>query len=267
MLVMLVSSVTLVSTTVSPTATEGTDSAWKKLLRQKLDRIVSVNLVDYSLHDFLVMTHNLSGATVICNPGAMASAHSTRFSFMATDVPISQLLDRAMRLTDLRNELLDGAIYITQDPHNDGGRFARMEKSLAESSAAAESQSVDDETARAQLFRSRLARSVTFDVLQGPMEEIIDNIRQSTGLEIVVDPLAFKDRRTFTFKVQDLTAQQALHHLMRVADLRYRVEHPTIWIEPLPKKPEADTPQEPELPTPVEVTLQSGSRASARSHL
>jgi hypothetical protein len=107
----------------------------------------------------------------------------------------------------------------------------RQPKGLSE---MAEELDVEDQAIRE---RMRTAR-VTVDLQNAPMAAIVDQLRSTTGLNIVSPPTNTPDAEVLTVKVKDQSIDQALRQMLEPRGKTYEVRNGVVVIVPLVPKEE-----------------------------
>jgi len=183
--------------------------------RTKLQRKVTFEFVDTPLEEAVAFLRSLAGVKMTLAPEVAQDA-KTSINLRVTDMSMDLALEWILKLADLDYRIVDGAILI-----------AKPKPAAAPKAGAAEPEPWVAET------RKKLARKVSFEFVDTPLEDALQFLNSLTKVNIILDPKAGaegKDKTPITLRVQDIEMGEALKSLLGLAGMKYDFRNQAVFI-------------------------------------
>ncbi len=105
----------------------------------------------------------------------------------------------------------------------------RGEDPTSDNISPLQSQTMEDEEA-ANLMKAKLLKPVSVDFKEQPFIQAIEQIRATSGINIVVDPAIIPATTPVTFRVTNMELRYVLGYVLQFQNLDYRIRHGAIFI-------------------------------------
>jgi prepilin-type processing-associated H-X9-DG protein len=165
------------------------------------------------------------------------------------------------RNISLRPQAAQSAVRGSPKPVAERAEKAEEEKSAAEASPGKPQAAVEKALEKAEspedaAVKKKLQEKITFDFTDTPFGDVIDFVRAVADVNIVLDPQAVTKEmmlKPVTLKLEDVTVETALWHILRFLDLGLAVQDGVVFISDQEgleaikeRKPKAEEPMSPE---------------------
>lgn len=240
----------------------------EKKFSEKLKQTITYDFFRSGSRDLLDYLRSITDLNIIVHPSVdtanisvdTAELSGGWVSFHGKDTTIRETLGKLAWLLDARCVLIDQAVFITRLSEDDFGLFEEPGKDFSLALAAA------DKTEWGKAMLALLDQESTFEFQNTDVIEALALLQQATGLPLVLDTRVGAEARLHvTLRVEVMDFRCLLNHLMRLSNLRYRLENEAILItvaEPMePERGAHHQPHPPQGPHIVEgdavVTLKA----------
>ncbi len=201
-----------------------------------LERKLSLEFQETPFREAIAFLRQVGSINLVLDP---SGARLPACTIKVANLPLKSILKLLTQTLGATFEIHDDFIYITAD----SGK-APQESDLI---------TVADVPSAGRLAKKLEDTKVTLDLEEAPFEDVVEYMRQLSGLNIVVDPRSRILASDLSLKVQDLSLRKVLYLACRLAGGKIEIGE-VVFITDGPRAKNAQPPG----PVPAGVRLKSG---------
>ena len=196
-------------------------------MRKQLGRRVSFEFVDTPLTEAVLFIQTLTRINMILDPRAIQEGESALITLRMSNEPLKDAFDRVVEIAGLDYELVDDAFFISTLE-----RIDRLVEFNARVGAAEAGLADDEELEWRRGMHKLLARKVSFEFVDTPVNEAMVFLQTLTKTTFIIDPHALKGREgtAVSLRVSNMRLDLALKWILRLAGLRHTLKDQAVWI-------------------------------------
>lgn len=202
----------LLAAAAAPAAEKGEaapkEAEWEKALKAAFDKKISLDFVETPVQDVCAFISNLADVPIVLDPKALKD-EQRNVTLRVNDMALKEAFNWVCKLVGLTCVARNGALFVTS---------AERAKEVAK----------EDKEGRVDLkipeaVAKALAKKISFDFVETPIQDAVAFLRQQSGLELALDAEALggNEPHNVTLRVNDMRLDWALGWICEVAGLAY----------------------------------------------
>lgn len=208
----------------TPSASSTSDNPSIPSPSELLARPISLDFDKVSIDECIDYIRQATGLAIIFHPEVVRQLNQQTVTVHATDVPAGEILTRIIRALNARYEAVDDAIFITQSPEMDKGRFEETERLIKLALETA----VDTQMNQKLIASLNQKTSIYFTGLN--LYDTAD-ILTAFGIPVQLDPrIEMHIIPAVDLGLSGVKFRYFINHVMRMLHLRYELRDGTLHI-------------------------------------
>jgi RNA polymerase sigma-70 factor, ECF subfamily len=195
------------------------DGLWRKRILDQLEQQVTLDFNDCAVSEVMAFLRKITGVTIVMDPRLRDAPLAV--TLKVDHMKLSNVIEITMKMSDTRHDLRDGALYVYAP--TDAERAAERAQLVA----------LDAVAPWRETMKMDLEKPLTMAVASTSFEDAVMQLREASGLNIVVETPSVSNGKTVTVNAVDLPTKEVLGSILTQAGCTYELRFHAVWVRPI----------------------------------
>lgn len=203
-------------------------TGWEKEMDDRLQQRITFAFEDTNPVDIMRFFHQATGLNIVIHPDISAVSGGTPITMKAKEMSVRAALNHLANMLHARYLVVDQAVLFCLRAVDDEGRLDEAEHQLSNAVGTTR------ETTWGKDILKNLDQTVTLDLQDSSLQEVLGFLQKTSDSNIVIDPTVLSMRPPpVTLRVESMKLRFVLNHVMRLYGLRYQLRDEAVFITQL----------------------------------